>query len=58
MQADGGDVELVSIDGGSVMVRFRGTCLCCPSIELTLRRGIEKTLRERLPWVKDVIRVA
>lgn len=57
MQADGGDVELVGLRGGVVAIRLSGTCLACPSIDLTLRLGIERTLRERLPWVTSVVRV-
>jgi len=57
MQADGGDVDLVSVEGGTVLVRLRGTCLDCPSASLTLKHGIERTLRENLPWVTSVVRV-
>ena len=56
MEADAGGVELVGIDGGLVAIRLRGTCLVCPSVELTMKRGIEKTLRERLAWVTEVKR--
>jgi Fe-S cluster biogenesis protein NfuA len=57
MQADGGDVDLVAIEGGTVKVRLRGTCLACPSASLTLRHGIERALKEQLPWVADVVRI-
>jgi Fe-S cluster biogenesis protein NfuA len=58
MQADGGDVELVSIENGVVLIRLRGACLACPSAGLTMRLGIERTLKECLPWVVDVVRVS
>ncbi len=57
MQADGGDVELVSIEGGTVSVRLKGMCLLCPSASLTLKDGIERTLRGHLCWVGKVVRV-
>ena len=57
MQADGGDVELVSIEGGTISVRLRGTCLVCPSASLTMKLGIERTLRDTLPWLTCVVRV-
>jgi Fe-S cluster biogenesis protein NfuA len=57
MQADGGDVQLVAVQDGVVSVRLRGMCLCCPSASLTLKHGIERTLRDRLDWVTGVIRV-
>lgn len=58
MQADGGDVELVSIEGTTVFVRLTGTCLGCPSASLTVKHGIERTLKQRLPLITNVVRVA
>ena len=57
MEADGGGVELVSYFNGVASVRFRGTCLTCPSIGLTSKFGVTKTLQEQLPWLKEVVRV-
>jgi len=57
MQADGGNIELVSVQGGIVLVSLHGTCLACPSASLTLKDGIERTLRGRLPWLQHVVRV-
>jgi len=54
MHADGGGVDVVSIVDGVVNVRFRGTCIFCPSKSLTLRQGIEKTLKNHLNWVVKV----
>ncbi|HZY38977.1 MAG TPA: NifU family protein [Mucilaginibacter sp.] len=56
MEADGGGVELFSIDSDIVHVRFSGACLLCPSIGMTMKFGIEKTLKEKLPWIKKVER--
>jgi Fe-S cluster biogenesis protein NfuA len=58
MEADAGGVDLVSIDDGAVTVRLKGTCLDCPSSPLTLRHGIEMTLRSKLPWVTEVRRIS
>jgi len=57
MNADGGDIELVSIEDGVVSLRFKGTCLVCPSASLTLSEGIERTLKENISWVVKVVRV-
>ena len=57
MQADGGNVEVIDVVNGVVSVRLCGTCIACPSKNLTLKLGIEKTLRARLPWIKQVVRV-
>jgi Fe-S cluster biogenesis protein NfuA len=55
IQADGGDVHLVNITTeGVVQVRFEGECLRCPSRDMTLRSGIETTLRNRLQNITGV----
>ena len=58
VQEDGGDIELVEVDGdGKVSIRFLGACIGCPSSEITLREGIARNLRERVPGVSEVIAV-
>ncbi len=58
LQADGGDVELVDVsDDGVVSVRLTGACGSCPMSTMTLKMGIEKTLMEQLPAVKEVVQV-
>jgi Fe-S cluster biogenesis protein NfuA len=54
LQADGGDVELVDIDGGVVKVRLVGACGGCPMATMTLKGGIEAALKERIPAVERV----
>ncbi|MEQ9206600.1 MAG: NifU family protein [Phycisphaerales bacterium] len=55
VQSDGGDIELVDVtNDGVVQIRMHGACVGCPSSDMTLRIGIERTLRERVP---EVIRV-
>ena len=54
LQADGGDVELVDIDGGVVKVRLTGACGGCPMANMTLKGGIEAALKERIPAVERV----
>jgi len=57
LQADGGDVELVGVTEGVVKVRLKGACSGCPMSTMTLKHGIERLLKERLPEVKEVIAV-
>lgn len=58
LQADGGDVELVDVtDDGLVSVRLTGACGSCPMSTMTLKMGIERTLKEKLPEVKEVVQV-
>lgn len=54
LQADGGDVEFVGIEGGVVKVRLQGHCAGCPMAEITLKRGIEARLKEVVPEVERV----
>lgn len=56
VQADGGDVELVGVnDGGVVTLRLHGACVGCPSSQLTLKVGIEKSLKDHVPEVTRVL---
>jgi Fe-S cluster biogenesis protein NfuA len=57
LQADGGDVELIDVEDGTVKVRLTGACGTCPMATMTLRFGVEKILKERVPEVKEVVTV-
>lgn len=58
LQADGGDVELVDVtDDGVVSVRLTGACGSCPMSTMTLKMGIERTLKEQIPEIKEVVQV-
>lgn len=54
-----GDVELVDFDEktSKVMVRFKGACIGCPMADMTLKAGIEETLMQVIPEVKEVVAV-
>ena len=54
LQADGGDVEYVSLDGDVVKVRLKGACSGCPMATMTLKNGIESHLKEKVPGVASV----
>lgn len=59
VQNDGGDIELVDVSPtGIVHIRFHGACHGCPSSTMTLQMGIERSLREKVPEVKQVVPVA
>jgi Fe-S cluster biogenesis protein NfuA len=57
LQADGGDVELVGVNDGMVSLRLTGACAGCPMSTMTLKMGIERILKEKLPEVKEVVAV-
>ena len=54
LQADGGDVELVSVENGIVKVRLQGACAGCPMSQMTLKQGVERLLKENIPEVVSV----
>lgn len=56
VQADGGDLELVAFDveAGTVEVQLQGACSSCAISSATLQGGVERILRDRLPWVTEV----
>ncbi len=54
LQADGGDVELVDVVEGVVSVRLQGACAGCPMSQMTLKNGIERILKEKIPEVRSV----
>ncbi|HAU37424.1 MAG TPA: hypothetical protein DCX07_06860 [Phycisphaerales bacterium] len=59
LQADGGDIELVGVDEktGKVSVRLQGACRGCPGAAMTLKMGVERHLKEKVPAVTEVVPV-
>ncbi len=58
LQADGGDVEFVSVsEDGTVSVKLTGACGSCPMAQMTLKMGIEKYLKKEIPEVVSVVGV-
>jgi Fe-S cluster biogenesis protein NfuA len=54
IQADGGDIDLVAIENGIVKVRLRGSCAGCPMATLTLKQGVERVIKSKIPEIKSV----
>lgn len=48
LQNDGGDMEVVAIDGTNVQLRLTGACGGCPHATMTIKQGIERILREQV----------
>ena len=59
LQADGGDIELVDVDEstGIVSVTLVGACGTCPSATITLKAGVERIMRDKVPGVTEVVAV-
>ena len=57
IQADGGDIELRDVDEatGVVTVELTGACVSCPASTVTLKAGIERILKDRVPGVTEVL---
>ena len=57
LMADGGNVELISVNDGVVKVKLTGACAGCPMSTLTLKMGIERMLKQAIPEIKEVVAV-
>ena len=56
LQADGGDMTLVAVDEetGRVDIELVGACGSCPASTMTLKAGIERILKDRVPGVTEI----
>ena len=54
IQADGGDIELVAVEKDTVKVRLQGACAGCPMAALTLKQGVERLIKARVPEIRSV----
>jgi Fe-S cluster biogenesis protein NfuA len=57
IQMDGGDIRLESVVGGTVTVQLLGVCESCPISPVTLKSGVERILRDRVPEVTEVVAI-
>ena len=57
LMADGGNVELIDVNNGTVEVKLTGACAGCPMSSMTLKMGIEQRLKQEIPEVKEVVAV-
>lgn len=54
LQVDGGDVELVEVDGNKVKVKLKGSCAGCPMSQITMTNTVERYLKSEVPEVEAV----
>lgn len=57
IQMDGGDIRLEGVSGGVVTVQLFGTCETCPISPVTLKQGVERLLKDRVPGVTEVVAI-
>ena len=55
VQMDGGDIVLLGVDDGTVSLQMVGACGGCPMSMMTLKAGIERILKDRVPGVEEVV---
>ena len=55
---DGGDISLISIEENTVKVKFLGACINCNINKMTLKNGIEETIKKYVPHITNVIAVS
>lgn len=59
LKSDGGDISLVSIeDGKKVTIKFEGACTSCTINQMTLKSGVEMTIKKHAPQIEEVVNVA
>ena len=58
LQSDGGDISLISIDNDtSVKVKLEGNCIGCSVNQMTLRNGVEMTIKKYVPQIEEVVNI-
>jgi len=57
LQMDGGDMEFVGLEEGTVLLRLTGACAGCPMSTMTLKMGIEARLKQVIPEIKGVVAI-
>lgn len=56
LEADGGNVELISVtDDGKVTLKLTGACGSCPMSQMTLKMGVERIIKKKVPEIKEVV---
>jgi len=58
LNSDGGDIELVSVEDNIVKVRLIGACVACSVNQMTLKSGVEMTIKKYVPEIVQVINVS
>ncbi|WP_421806543.1 NifU family protein [Flagellimonas sp.] len=58
LQSDGGDITLISIEDNTVKVRMEGNCIGCSVNQMTLKSGVEMTIKKYAPQIEEVINIS
>jgi len=58
LQADGGDISFISVEKDIVKVKLQGACIGCSVNQMTLKNGVEATIKRYAPQIKEVLEVS
>lgn len=58
LQSDGGDITLISIEENTVKVRLEGNCIGCSVNQMTLKSGVEMTIKKYAPQIEEVVNIS
>ena len=57
LQSDGGNIKLLSIEESTVKVQLEGACIGCSVNQMTLKNGVEATIKKYAPHIQEVINI-
>jgi Fe-S cluster biogenesis protein NfuA len=55
--SDGGNIKLIAIEGTTVKIQLEGACISCSVNQMTLKNGVEATIKKHLPFIEKVVEV-
>ena len=58
LESDGGDIKLLSINDNIVTVKLMGNCVSCSVNQMTLKNGVEMTIKKYAPQIKEIINIS
>ena len=57
LENDGGDISLIEVKNKTVKVRLEGTCTSCSVNQMTLKSGVEMTIKKHAPEIENVVNI-
>jgi len=57
LESDGGNISLISIENNTVKVELHGACVGCSVNQMTLKSGVEMTIKKYAPQITEVINI-
>jgi Fe-S cluster biogenesis protein NfuA len=58
LKSDGGDIALVDIEDTTVKVQLLGACVDCSVNQMTLKQGVELTIKKHAPEIREVVNIS